>query len=193
MSGRGPLGRFPIESSQPLVLFALTRVALTLGGVLAAVATGFPYDGRLVAVLLAVALPWSLLNVHLARSRPHAALNPLVALGDFVVLGAVELVAPETYGAVRFLALALLATHAHFQGERIGIAVALLAFAALVVPTAVRGADDDIHGNLLLFYEFAFAVAALVTVSLVGRFRTAESASRLRARALTRRALRSEN
>ena len=49
------------------------------------------------------------------------------------------------------------------------------------------------EGDLLIFYEGAFAAAALGTVVLVGRFRTAESASRLRAREISRRTLRAEH
>ena len=50
-----------------------------------------------------------------------------------------------------------------------------------------------VEGDLLVFYEGAFAAAALGTVVLVGRFRTAESASRLRAREISRRTLRAEH
>ena len=39
------------------------------------------------------------------------------------MLTAIEVVAPEIYGAVRFMALFFLAVHAHFQGERIGLLV----------------------------------------------------------------------
>ena len=62
----------------------------------------------------------------------------------------------------------------------------------LVVPTAVQS-DAPVEGDLLVFYEGAFVAAALGTVVLVGRFRTVESASRLRARELSRRTLRAEH
>ena len=45
----------------------------------------------------------------------------------------------------------------------------------------------------MLFYEATFAACTLMTVALIGRFRTEESASRLRARELTRRTLAGEN
>ena len=191
MSGLGPMQRLPTESSRPMVLFALTRLGLTLLATIAVTAAGLPYGGSVVVVLLGLGVPWSLLSVYLARTRPGAALNPLIAVGDLVLLALVELVAPETYGAVRFLALALLAVHAHFQGERIGIATALFAVAVLAGPAVLRD-GEVVGGGMLTFYELAFAAAALMTVTLTGHFRTAESASRLRARELTRRTLQSE-
>ena len=194
MNDMGPLQRLPTESGRPMVVFALARLGLTLTSLFLLALVGFPYGGAMSGVLAAVALPWSLLLLYLARSRPDAALNPLIALGDMAVLAVVEVVAPETYGAVRFLALALLAVHAHFQGERIGIAVATISVAGLVLPTLVREpGEDDIRDELLILHEAAFVVATLMTVWLIGRFRTAESAGRLRARELTRRTLRGEN
>ncbi len=194
MNELGPLQRLPTESRRPMVVFALARLGLTVTALLLLAALGFPYGKAVAAVLGGVALPWSFLGLYLARSRPDTALNPLVALGDMATLAVIELVAPEAYGAVRFLALTLLAVHAHFQGERIGIAVATIAVVSLVLPSLVREpGEDDIRDELLLLYEAAFAVVTLVTVWLIGRFRTAESASRLRARELTRRTLRSEN
>ena len=194
MNEMGPLHRLPTASSRPMVVFALFRLALTATTLLFLAVLGFPYGGGVAAVLAAGALPWGLVNLHLARTRPEAALNPLIALGDVAVLLALEVAAPETYGVVRFLALALLAVHAHFQGERIGIAIASIAVVALVVPSLVRTPGEDaIRDELLVLYEVAFAVTTLMTVWLIGRFRTAESASRLRARELTRRTLLDEN
>jgi signal transduction histidine kinase len=90
------------------------------------------------------------------------------------------------------MALCLLAVHAHFQGDQIGVPMAVLAVIVLVTPTAVLN-EGDVHDELLIFYESVFAAAALATVALVGRFRTAESASRLRARDLSRRTIRAEH
>lgn len=194
MSDMGPLQRLPTESARPMVVFALARLGLSLIALIALMALGVPYGGGATAVLAAVALPWGLLNLYLARARPAAALNPLVALGDVAVLAVIQVMAPETYGAVRLLALALLAVHAHFQGERIGIALATIAVAVLVLPSLVREPDgDDIRPGLLVLYEGAFVIATLMAVWLIGRFRAAESASRLRARELTRRTLQGEN
>ncbi len=107
-----------------------------------------------------------------------------------LMLASIELAAPDTYGAVRFIALSLLAVHAHFLGERIGVAMASVSVVVLVTPTALR--DWTLGGDLLVFYEAVFAASAMATVALVGRFRTAETVSRLRAGELTRRTIRAE-
>jgi len=188
-NGAAPLRRLPIESTRPIVIFAWTRLGLTLMSIALVVALSFPYSGRLAVVLAAVALPWSLVNLLLAQRAPALAVSPLVAIGDVVMLVAIELVAPETYAAVRFMAIAFLAVHAHFQGERLGLAVAAFACVGLVGLSILSG-GGQVHGRLLLFYEAVFAAAVLSTAVLVGGFRTAESASRLRARELTRRTMR---
>ena len=176
-----------------MVVFAQTRLALSLTAVVLAAAFGFPFGGRLAGVV-AVAVPWSLWNLYLALRRPARALSPLIALGDLAMLVIIETLVPESYGPVRFLALALLAVHAHFQGERIGVAIASLGVAALVIPNVVRDSGDlELDGTQLAIYEIAFAAATLMTVALIGRFRAVESASRLRAHELTRRTLQSEN
>jgi len=186
------LQRLPIESARPMVVFALVRVAMATTGLALILILGLPYGGGVAGVLAGVAIPWTLLNLWLARRIPGRAVNPLIAAGDVVVLAVIETVAPELYGPLRFVALSLLAVHAHFQGDRIGLLVGLFAVVVLAVPTAVTdGAPVD--GDLLVFYEAAFAATALATVLLVGRFRTAESASRLRARELSRRSLRAEH
>jgi len=189
--GGATLRRVPIESSRPLVTFAWTRLGLTLMSVALVVALGFPYWGRLAVVLAGVALPWSLVNLLLARRAPALALTPLVAIGDMLMLITIELVAQETYAAVRFMAIAFLAVHAHFQGERLGLLVAGFACAGLVGVSIFTG-GGQVQGRLLVFYEVIFTAAALSTAALVGGFRTAESASRLRARELTRRTMRRE-
>ena len=185
-------GRLPIESSQPLVVFAVVRLLLSLLALGVVILLGFPYQGELAAVIGGVAVPWSVFNLVLARRAPARALNPLIAVGDMLMLAAIEAVAPETYGAVRFMALSFLAVHAHFQGERIGVPMAVLAVIVLAIPTALLN-EGAVHDQLLVFYESVFAAAAIATVALVGRFRTAESASRLRARELSRRTIRAEH
>lgn len=194
MSGIGPMQRLPTESPQAMVVFAQVRLGLALTAALVAVIVGLPAGGSVAAVVGGVAVPWSLLILFLARRRPDAALNPLIAIGDLTMLAIIEVIVPETYGPVRFLALTLLAVHAHFQGERIGIAVALFGAGALVVPSVLSdGGEGTVEGERLAFYETTFVAAALMTVALIGRFRTEESASRLRARELTRRTLKNEN
>jgi len=186
-----PLRRLPIESDRPILVLAWSRLALALLSAGLVIALGFPYSGRLAVVIAGLALPWSLANLVLARRAPSLAVSPLVAVADVLMLAAIEVVAPETYGAVRFMALAFLAVHAYFQGERLGLAVAALAVVVLCGLSAITG-GGEVQGRLLLFYETVFAGAALATAALVGGFRTAESASRLRARELSRRTMRRE-
>ncbi len=176
-----------------MVVFALVRVVMANAALVLILVLSFPFEGRMVAVIAGVAVPWSLYNVWLARRAPERATNPLIAAGDIMVLAAIEAVAPELYGVVRFTALFLLAVHAHFQGERVGLMVGVFAVVLLGAPTAFFNDDLPVEGNLRIFYEVAFAAAALGTVTLVGRFRTEESASRLRAREISRRTLRAEN
>ena len=177
-----------------MVVFAQTRVGLSLTALLLAAVVGPPYGGNAAAVVAGVAVTWSLLNLFLALRRPEHALSPLIALGDLATLAIIEALVPQTYGAVRFLALALLAVHAHFQGERIGVAVASLGVAALVIPSAIESSSNAVvAGDRRIFYEATFAAATVMTVALIGRFRTEESASRLRAHELTGRTLNSEN
>jgi signal transduction histidine kinase len=186
------LRRLPIESARPIVVFALGRLAVMLAALIAVAALGFPFQGRGAAVLGGVALPWSIACLLFARRRPQTALSPLVATGDLGVLLVLELVVPEAYAATRSAALFLIAAHAHFQGERRGPPAALLAATTLVLATAVRG-DTPVTGDRLAFYEIVFLLSALGTGVVVGRLRTAESASRLRARGVSRRTLQAES
>jgi signal transduction histidine kinase len=186
------LRRLPIESGQPLVVFAAARLAVALAALAALVMLGFPYEGRGVAVVAGLGLPWTLALLVTARRNPEAALHPMIAAGDVTVLVVVEVVVPEAYGATRFTALFVLAAHAHFQGERRGLAIALAGSGALVTATALRG-DSPFEGEVLAFNEVVFVLAAAAAGAVVGSLRTAESASRLRARGLSRRTLQAES
>jgi signal transduction histidine kinase len=115
----------------------------------------------------------------------------MVALGDFALLVLLQTVAPDSYAAVRFAALFLIAVHAHFQGELRGMAVGVLGSAALVIPGVIRG-EGPTEGGLLAFYETVFVLVSLATAYLIGRLRTSESASRLQARGLSRRTIQAE-
>ena len=183
--------RLPLESDAPLFAFAVTRLAIAVGALVLAVVLGLPYEGDLAGVLAASAVPWSAVMLFLSRRHPSVAMNPLVAVGDVAVLLAIEVVVPEAYGAVRFAALFLVAVHAHFQGERGGLGIAVATAVVLIAGTAVRDAGV-IRGDLLAFYESAFGTAAVGTGLIVGRLRTTESASRLQARGLTRRMIEAE-
>jgi two-component system NarL family sensor kinase len=186
------LRRLPIESAQPLVVFAVARLAVALAALAALVVLGFPYDGRGIAVVAGLGLPWTLGLLFAVRRNPEAVLHPLVAAGDVGVLVVIELVVPEAYGATRFTALFVLAAHAHFQGERRGFAIALAGSLALVAATVLRG-DTPLDGDVLAFYEIVFVLSAGAAGAVVGSLRTAESASRLRARSLSRRTIQAEN
>jgi two-component system, NarL family, sensor kinase len=186
------LRRLPIESAQPLVVFAVARLTVALAALVALVVLGFPYGGRGIAVVAGLGIPWTLALVIMARRNPEATLHPLVAAGDIAVLVVIELVVPEAYGATRFTALFVLAAHAHFQGERRGLAIALAGSLALVAATAVRG-DPPLDGDVLVFYEIVFVLSAGASGAVVGSLRTAESASRLRARSLSRRTIEAES
>jgi signal transduction histidine kinase len=88
--------------------------------------------------------------------------------------------------------LFLIATHAYFQGERGGLAVAAAGIAGLV-PVGVLESDTPLDGGMLVFSECLFAVSALCCGLFVARLRSAESAERLRSRDLSRRAIEAEN
>jgi signal transduction histidine kinase len=186
------LRRLPIESAQPLVIFAAARLALALAALLALVVLGLPYEGRGIAVVAGLGLPWSLGLLFVVRRNPEAVLHPLVAAGDIAVLVVIELVVPEAYGATRSTALFVLTAHAHFQGERRGLAIALAGSLALVAATALRG-DTPLDADVLAFYEIVFVLSAAAAGAVVGSLRTAESASRLRARSLSRRTIQAES
>jgi signal transduction histidine kinase len=186
------LRRLPIESAQPLVVFAAARLALVLAALVALIVLGFPYGGRGVAVVAGLGLPWTLGLLYVVRRNPEAVLHPLVAAGDIVILVVVEVVVPEAYGATRFTALFVLAAHAHFQGERRGLAMALAGSLTLVAATAVRG-ETPLDGDVLAFSEIVFVLSAAAAGAVVGSLRTSESASRLRARSLSRRTIQAEN
>jgi signal transduction histidine kinase len=117
-------------------------------------------------------------------------LNPLLGIGDLLVLALVELVVPASYAGVCFLVVFIVAVHAQFQGEQLGMAIAVLAV-LLFVPIAALG-DPPVGGGLLAFYEVLFAASVLSAGLFMGRLRSAESTGRLRARGLSRRVMEAE-
>jgi signal transduction histidine kinase len=183
--------RLPIESAQPIVVFAIARLAIAVAALVALIVLGFPYQGRATAVVAGLAVPWALLCLLLSRRGPERLLTPLVPAVDLLVLLALELAVPDTYGAVRVTALFLIAAHAHFQGERRGVMIAGFGSGALVLGSAIRG-DSPLPSDVHAFYETVFVIASIATGLVVGSLRTAESASRLRARGLSRRTIRAE-
>lgn len=183
--------RIPIESAGPIVVFATGRLAVATVALVAVGLVDFPHQGRAAAVL-AVFVAWSAALLLLARREPDRLLHPLVAAGDFALLLALELVVPDAVGGVRLAALFLIAAHSHFQGEQRGLAIAASGSTALVVGSALRG-DVPVDSDVLAFYEAVFVLSALATGVVVGLLRTSESASRLRARGLSRRTMQAES
>ncbi|HEU0023740.1 MAG TPA: histidine kinase, partial [Thermoleophilaceae bacterium] len=183
--------RLPIESTRPVVVFALARVALSIAGLLAVVV--LEYDGweNTAAVLAGVVVPWSLAVLLLAWRDPDRALGPIVMGGDLVALLAVELVTPDASRGVRSAAMFLIAAHAHFQGERRGVALAVIWVVVLVGGSAIRG-GSSLDSHVVAFHDTLFALAAVATGLVVGRLRTSETASRLQARDLSRHTMRGE-
>lgn len=180
----------PVASTAPVVWFAVIRLVIVVAASVSRLLVGFPLGGRLIGVLLAVALPWALFVLLLARRRPYLALHPAIAVGDFAVLVLIETVVPETYGAVRFLALFFVAAHAHFQGEAVGAAIAAVGTISLVVAAWII--DDPIRDDLVAYYEVLFCISAVSIAVVIGGLRSAESAGRLEARELMRRTIAAE-
>jgi len=185
------LRRLPIESTRPIVMFAVSRLVVTLLALVAIVVFDFPYGGRAAAVIAGLMLPWAIGVLLVARREPEATLHPIVPAVDFALLAGFEVAVPETLGAVRVVALFFVASHAHFQGAQRGMTVAVLGSATLVVCSQLRG-DEPLSGDELAVYEVVFFLSAVATGLVVGTLRTAESASRLRARSVSRRTIQAE-
>jgi two-component system, NarL family, sensor kinase len=183
--------RIPIASARPIVVFAIARLAVATVALAAVAVVDFPDQAEAGGVLAAF-VAWSVVLLGVARREPDRLAHPFVAAGDFALLLALELAAPDAVGAVRLAALFLIAAHAHFQGEQRGLAVAAIGSTGLVVGSALRG-DAPFDSDVLAFYEAVFLLSALATAVVVGLLRTSESASRLRARGLSRRTMQAES
>ena len=61
--------RIPLESARPILVFAAARLAIAVVALASVVATGFPYQGRAGAVLVAFVL-WSAGLLAAAREQP---------------------------------------------------------------------------------------------------------------------------
>ena len=186
------LRRLPIDSSQPVVVFAVARLGLSLAALVATVALQYDDWGPTAIVTGAGFVPWSIAVLVVAQRDPDAALSPIVVAGDLALLVGLELATPDASRGVRAAALVLIAAHSQFQGEGRGMILAAVWVAVLVSASAIRG-GSTLDSHLLAFYDILFAAAALATGLVVGRLRTSESASRIRARELSRHTLRSES
>jgi signal transduction histidine kinase len=179
--------RPPIESMRPVVSFAIVRLLLPVAALLADAILGFP-DGAWPAIILgAVAIPWAIAILVLARRDPVRALKPWVAAGDLIVIAAFQAAMPNAYAATHFVALLFIGAHAHFQGPRRGVAIAAGGAAGLIAVTVA--VDTPVESDELAFYETVFAVACLATAAVIGELRGIETAGRLRARELSRRTI----
>ena len=183
--------RTPLESREPIVAFAIIRALIAGAAVLAFAILGFPYGGSAAAVVGLVALPWSLVVLVITRRSTDAGLSPLIALGDMAVLGILQGVEPHMYAVAHFVALFLVAAHAHCQGAGLSLVVGVLP--PLVLIPVTFATDVPVHDGLLHAYEVVFAVACLSTALVVGALREAETSARLRARALSRRTIDTES
>ena len=184
--------RTPLESREPILAFAAIRTLTAVAALAAFAILGFPYEGETTAVIAAAAVPWSLLVIAITRHSTGAGLNPLIALGDMAVLGLLVAVEPEMYAPAHFVALFLVAAHAHFQGAGWSLLVGVLP-PLVLIPVSLSSnvpVDDD---GLLHAYEVIFATACLAAAIVVGQLREAESSARLRARALSRRTIDTES
>jgi signal transduction histidine kinase len=183
--------RTPLESREPIVGFAVIRAAIAAAAIAASAILGFPYGGSATAVVAFVALPWSLAVLVITRRSIEAGLSPLIAIGDMVVLGFLQGVEPDMYVPVHFMALFLVAAHAHCQGS--SWSVLLGAVPPLILIPVTISTDVPVDDGLRDTYETVFAVACLATAVVVGALREAESSARLRARALSRRTIGTES
>ena len=186
MARRASIGSIP-----PVLVFAGARVALSIAGLAAVIATR--YDGweNTALVIGGLVVPWSLGVLVLATRNQAAALGLFVIAGDLLVLLAVELVTPDASRGVRSAATFLVAAHAHFQGPRRGVLLAVIWVAVLVAGSAIRG-GSSLDSHVVAFHDTLFALATISTGLVVGRLRTAETASRLLARDLSRHTMREE-
>jgi signal transduction histidine kinase len=182
--------RLPLQSGEPALWFARVRLALALGSLASVALFDEPHRVRLALVLAAVALPWSAALVVLVRRRTELVTSLGIAVGDLLVLAVIQVASPAAYGGVRFVALFLIATHAYFLGELRGLVVALAAVVLLVPAAPLLGVP--VHDGILALYESLFALSAICCGVFVARIRTAESAERLRARDVSRRAMEAE-
>jgi signal transduction histidine kinase len=180
-----------LESLRPVESFAVVRLLLPGATLLAGAILGFPDGLDEWIVIAVVALPWAAAILWVAHSDRARALTPFVAIGDLVVIAAVQLTMPEAYPATHFVALVFIAAHAHFEGPGRGVLIA--AVGALLVIGATIAAPVSVDSDRLAFYETGFAVCCLVIAAVIGELRGIETAGRLRAQELSRHTMAGED
>jgi signal transduction histidine kinase len=184
-------GRVPLNSRGPIVGFAVVRLALALGALIAEAIAGFP-DGASLAVPTAVAVVWAAGMLVLMIMQAKSAVSPLAPAGDFALLALIAALVPASYLPVRLVALFVIGVHAQVQGRGRALLVAVGAVVPLATVAALSN-DVPFHGGRLAAYEALFAATALALSDLTGSSRTAESTERVRARDLARRTIEAED
>jgi signal transduction histidine kinase len=172
---------------RPVVSFAVVRLLLPAAALLADLVLGVPNGVAPALILGLVAIPWAVAILMVARSDPARALTPAVAVGDLIVIAAVQAAMPDAYAATHFVALLFIGAHAHFQGARRGLLIAV--FGAVLLIGVTIASDPPIESDQLAFYETIFAVSCLAIAAVIGELRVIETAGRLRAQALSRRTI----
>jgi signal transduction histidine kinase len=172
---------------RPVVSFAVVRLLLPAAALLADLVLGVPNGAAPALILGLVAIPWAVAILMVARSDPARALTPAVAVGDLIVIAAVQAAMPDAYAATHFVALLFIGAHAHFQGARRGLLIAV--FGAVLLIGVTIASDPPIESDQLAFYETIFAVSCLAIAAVIGELRVIETAGRLRAQALSRRTI----
>ena len=99
------LARVPLESPEPIAALGRMRLVVVATALLSELIFDVPHMGRLLLVTGLIALPWALFAFAVARRAPRAALSPLAPLADLVILAVAELAVPQSYVAVRVLAM----------------------------------------------------------------------------------------
>jgi two-component system NarL family sensor kinase len=183
--------RIPVESREPVVAFGVLRIVLAVVALAAVLIFPVPHRLALAILIVAVGVPWAAAVLYVSRRGTTLAYSPLVAVGDLAILAGAELISPDTYPAVRFLALFAVCAHAQIQGEERGLAIAVVA-SLVLVPIGVLE-PHSFSGDLIGFYETIFVLSAIAVGVFAGRLRTSESTGRLRQRELSRRAIEAEN
>ena len=91
---RGMMRRVPIDSAAPVMVFAMSRLVVSIAALTAVAIVGFPYHGRAGLVLGRRSSCGRSRCWLTARREPERALHPVVPAIDFALLLALELVAP---------------------------------------------------------------------------------------------------
>src|SRR5207247_2948328 len=124
--------RVPVESRRPIVTFSFFRLLLTLAALAGVLIFSVPHTAALAIFIGVAGVPWAAALYVLSDRGASLAFSPWVALVDVALIAGAELISPDTYAAVRFFALFLVAAHAQVQGDERGLAIAAMTCVVLV-------------------------------------------------------------